>query len=159
MMKTASVEEMLRTHPFLAGFEDAHLQRLAGIASIAHFEAEKLIFREGDASDNFYLVVEGIIVLEIHAPGRTYRIATLKDGEEIGWSAALPKSRKYFQARALRPVTALALPGPALRALWDEDCKLGYMFTRRLMGVVAERLRDTQIQLIDVFGTSQPPEE
>jgi CRP/FNR family transcriptional regulator, cyclic AMP receptor protein len=153
-----SLSEMLSLHPFLHGFTPEQIEKVASIAQIVHFEPDHLIFREGDGADFFYLIVEGWVVLEIHGPGRTYRIQTLQEGDELGWSAALPKSRKYFQARALKRVTAVALPGEALRALWDQDCKLGFLFTRGLLGTVAARLRDTQIQLLDVFGSSQPPD-
>lgn len=153
-----SLSEMISTHPFLKGFTPEQIETVASIAKVVHFDADHLIFREGDGSDYFYLVTEGWVVLEIHAPGRTYRIQTLVEGDVLGWSAALPKSRKYFQARALKKVTAVAMSGEALRALWEQDCKLGFLFAKGLLGTVAERLRDTQIQLLDVFGNSQPPD-
>jgi CRP-like cAMP-binding protein len=149
---------MISTHPFLKGFTPEQIEKIASIAKVVNFDADHLIFREGDGSDYFYLILEGWVVLEIHAPGRTYRIQTLVEGDELGWSAALPKSRKYFQARALKKVTAVAMQGAALRELWEQDCKLGFLFARGLLGTVAERLRDTQIQLLDVFGSSQPPD-
>jgi CRP/FNR family transcriptional regulator, cyclic AMP receptor protein len=158
MPTSTSLSELLNSHPFLEGFTPDQIEKISTIAEIVHFDANHLIFREGDGSDQFYLLTDGWVVLEIHGPGRTYRIQTLKEGEELGWSAALPKSRKYFQARALKPVTAVALSGERLRAMWDQDCKLGFQFMRRLLGTVAERLRDTQIQLLDVFGASKPPD-
>jgi CRP-like cAMP-binding protein len=138
---------------------ESHIEKLAPIAGEVSFSANELVFRDGDGKDFFYLILAGWLALEIHAPGRTYRIGTVCEGEALGWSTALPKTRKYFQVRALKPVTALAFPGQKLRDLFDADFRFGYDMLHRLLAVVAERLRDTQIQLLDVFGDSQPPED
>jgi CRP-like cAMP-binding protein len=159
MPSTSSLLETLRAHPFLEDMAPAHIEKLASIAAEVNFHANDLVFRDGDGKDFFYLILSGWLALEIQAPGRTHRIGTVCEGEALGWSTALPKSRKYFQVRALKPVTALAFKGQQLREMWDADCRLGYDMMLRLLAVVAERLRDTQIQVLDLFGDTQPHED
>lgn len=153
MTKFVSIGEMLHSHPFVEGFSERILEKLGAIAREVEFAADEIIFQEGDGKDTFYLIVSGSVALEIKGPARTLRVQVLSEGEEIGWSSALPHSRKYFQARALKRVRALAFEGADLRALCEEDFELGYRFTHSLLGVVAQRLHVTQLQLVDVLET------
>jgi CRP-like cAMP-binding protein len=155
MTASVGVMETLRAHPFVSGFPERILAQLAEIAREVQFDAGEVIFREGDGKDTFYLIVSGAVAIEIHGPGRTLRVQTLKDGEELGWSSALPASRKYFQARALKRVRALAFDGAVLRDLFERDFELGFRFCRSLLGVAAERIQATQLQIADLFETAQ----
>ena len=62
----------------------------------------------------FYLLSEGMVALELEEPDHVLRVQTLYAGDELDWSAVLPNAGKHFQARALRPVTALAFEGGQL---------------------------------------------
>ncbi len=146
--------EALRSHPFLEAFPPRIVLRLAELAREVTFDTDEIIFREGDGKDTFYLIVSGAVSIEIHSPGKTLRVQTLREGEELGWSSALPASRKYFQARALRRVRAIAFEGAALRELFEQDYELGYRFCRALLGVAAERIQATQLQLADLCETA-----
>jgi CRP-like cAMP-binding protein len=143
--------ESLRAHPFLEGFRPEDIENLAGMAFKVHFDPDQVIFREGDESSFFYLVLEGKIALETHAPGRTLRIQTLGPGDELGWSSVLSPVRKQFQARCLEPVRALAFDGARLLEACNTDCTFGLNLMRRVLGIVAERLQATRVQLLDLY--------
>ena len=147
-----SVLNMLRHHPFVAEFEPRHVEKLATLAKEIRFERDQILFREGDECSEFFLVVTGLVALEIAAPGHTFRVQTLFAGDELGWSALLMGSGKHFQARALEPVTALAFEGDQLLASFKADPQFGLAFMLRLMGVVSERLRNTRLQLVDMYS-------
>ncbi len=150
-METKILLETLRTHPFLEGFRPEDIENLAGMAFQVRFDTDQVIFREGDESSFFYLVVEGKIALETHAPGRTLRIQTLGPGDELGWSSVLSPVRKQFQARCLEPVKALAFDGARLLEACNNDCTFGLNLMRRVLGIVAERLQATRVQLLDLY--------
>lgn len=152
MVATTTLAEALRAYPELAGLSPTQLERLGEMAREARFQAGDIIFREGDGRDDFYLIVSGAVALEIRAANHTIRIETLMNGEELGWSSALPDSKKYFQARALKTVHALAFEGEHLREYCDEDPDFGFKFTRWMLDVVAQRLQATQLQLLDLYG-------
>src|SRR6266487_379753 len=84
-----TVLAMLRHHPFVAEFEPRHLEKLATLAKEIRFERDQILFREGDECSEFYLIVTGLVALEIAAPGHTFRVQTLFAGDELGW-ASLP---------------------------------------------------------------------
>jgi CRP/FNR family cyclic AMP-dependent transcriptional regulator len=142
----------LRHHPFVAEFEPAHVDRLAALAREVRFDRDHIIFREGDDCSEFYLIVTGLVALEIAAPGHTFRVQTLFAGDELGWSALLMGRGKHFQARTLERVDALAFEGAEVLAACNEDTAFGFAFMQRLLGVVAGRLQATRLQLLDMYS-------
>lgn len=142
----------LRHHPFVLEFEPRHVEKLASLAHDVRFERGQVIFHEGDDCSEFYLIVNGLVSLELVAPGHTFRVQTLFAGDEFGWSALLMGSGKQFQARALERVDALALEGADLVAACREDTAFGYALMSRLLAVVASRLQATRVQLLDMYS-------
>jgi len=149
---TESVIAMLQRHPFVEEFHSGHVEQLATLATRVRFDRDQIIFREGDECSDFYLIVSGLVALEIAAPGHTFRIQTLAAGDELGWSALLMGRGKHFQARGLERVEALALDGGDLLACCKRDPQFGFVFMHRLLGVVAERLQATRLQLLDMHS-------
>jgi len=142
----------LRHHPFVAEFESRHIEQLAAVAKEIRFERDQILFREGDECSEFYLIVTGLVALEIVAPGHTFRVQTLFAGDELGWSALLMGRGKHFQARTLERVDALAFEGSELLAACRQDTLFGFMLMQRLLAVVAERLQATRLQLLDMYS-------
>jgi CRP-like cAMP-binding protein len=147
-----TVSTMLHHHPFVAEFEARHVAKLATLAREVRFDRNHIIFREGDECSEFYLIVTGLVALEIAAPGHTFRVQTLFAGDELGWSALLMGSGKHFQARSVERVDALAFEGAELLAACRDDPVFGFVFMQRLLGVVAERLQATRLQLLDMYS-------
>jgi len=68
------------------------------------------------------------------------------------WSAVLMGRGKHFQARTLERVDALAFEGTELLAACRDDPHFGFTLMQRLLGVVAERLQSTRLQLLDMHS-------
>jgi len=148
----ASALQQLEAHPFVADFKPEHRARLGSMAKEVHFESNEVIFREGDDYSVLYLLVEGMVALELEVPEHVLRVQTLYGGDVFDWSAVLRHTAKHFQARALDRVTALAIEGEDLLAAFQSDPEFGIAFMLRLMGVVSERLRATRLQLLDMYS-------
>jgi CRP-like cAMP-binding protein len=149
---TPSLQSVLERHPFVRDFDPSHVARLAGLAKAVHFDRDQVIFHEGDENADFFLVVKGMVAIEIDAPEQVLRVQTLFEGDEFGWSAVLAGRGKHFQARALEPTDSLAFDGPQLLATFRGDPAFGLAFTLRLLGVVSERLQGTRLQLHDMYS-------
>lgn len=150
-MATTSVLELLEKQPFVKGFEPEQVRKLATLARQVQFSANEIIFREGDERAEFYLIVSGLVALEIASEGQALRVETLDAGDELGWSAVLMDRGKLFQARALEKVGALLFQGGDLRALCEADTAFGYAMMLRLLAVVSERLQATRVQVLDMY--------
>ena len=150
-MVTSSVLETLRSLPFGQAFTPVQVDRLATLAKRVKFERNQVIFREGDEASQLYVIVWGMVGLEIVTPDRSFRVETLTAGDEFGWSALLTGRGKHFQARALDRVDALSFEGADLRAMCEDDTAFGYVLMLRLLGVVSERLQATRLQVLDMY--------
>ncbi|HUI54450.1 MAG TPA: Crp/Fnr family transcriptional regulator [Bryobacteraceae bacterium] len=150
-MSTECIAALLKEHPFCQGFWPDHVARLAAMASEARFQPGELVFREGDHSSFFYLLVSGNVALEVVAPGHPVRVSTLVSGEVLGWSSVTGDTGKQFQARALEEVDALAFDGTRLRHACESDFAFGFAFMRAVLMVMAERLHAIRMQLLDAY--------
>lgn len=151
-MAPSEMKTALTTHPFLEGLPEKCIDTLSRLAFEVSFRQDEIIFREGDPSSLFYLILEGKVALEMGAPGRQIIIQTLEAGDELGWSSLLENTSKQFRARCLEPVKALAFDGARVVNLCEEDHEFGYHIMRRALALVAERLRATRFQTLDVYS-------
>ncbi|HJW53614.1 MAG TPA: cyclic nucleotide-binding domain-containing protein [Burkholderiaceae bacterium] len=151
MTAETSTQTLLARHPFTTGMGGPAIEKLATLARPVGFARNEVIFREGDDCHDFYLLLDGRVALEIVSDGVPHRVHTLSAGDELGWSAVLMGQGKYFQARALEQVHALAFEGGDLITLCERDPAFGYKLMHRLLGVVAERLQATRLQLLDTY--------
>ncbi len=152
-MVDAILIETLRDVDFLQGIDDRHLEQIASVARLVNIAAGKPIFREGDASQDVYLIIEGSVSLEICAPGiGCRRILTLGGGDLLGWSSVLAQSRLSATARALTATRAVQIPGSQIITLCEHNPRFGYEFMRRTALALAKRLNAARLQLLDVYG-------
>ena len=147
------LEGILKEHPFLAAFEPAHIQLLAGCARNHRFAANQYLFREGEPADEFFLVRQGKVALEIAAPGKAPIVfETLGDGEVAGSSWLVPPFRWMFDARAVTLTRAIGLDAKCLRGKCDADHHLGYQMMKSVLSILVKRLDHTRLQILDVYG-------
>jgi CRP/FNR family cyclic AMP-dependent transcriptional regulator len=150
MMETLG--PIISEHPFLKGLDPKHLQLITGCASNVRFDAGQIICREGEEADQFYIIRQGKVALQIYTPTHgSIIIDTLTDGEVIGWSWLIPPHQWRFDAVATELTRAIALDGKCLRTKCEADHELGYELLKRFASMVDERLEVTRIRLIDVY--------
>lgn len=151
-MSAATLLAVLKKHPFVDAFLPEHIDRLRALAREVSFAADQTIFKEGDDTHDFYLIVAGRVALEMQEPDHVLRVQTLAAGDELGWSSVLMGRGKYFQARALEPTEALSFDGVQLLDACRADTGFGFAFMYRMLGVVSERLQATRLQLHDMHS-------
>lgn len=151
------IKKILAEHPFFAGLDAEHLELLAGLASTMEFDLKEFVFREGERSDLFYVLLEGRVALETFAPERgPIIIATLGAGEVMGWTWIVEPFIHRYDAQVLELTRVLTFDGKVLRAKCEENHALGYEFLRRFTQIMVQRLETTRLQLIDIYGVPEP---
>ena len=147
------IRDLLKEHPFFEELSEAQLDLLGGCGKNEHFKEDQLIFREDDPADQFYVLRKGRIALEIDGAQRgLITIQTLEAGDIMGWSWLIPPYRWRFYATALEEASVVALDGACLRGKCEKDAELGYALMKRFSAVLAKRLEQTRIQLLDIYG-------
>ena len=156
-MNESELLAQLRELRFLQDIEDEYLEQIAAIAKPVHFPAGKVIFHEGEALAQVYLIVRGDVSLEFCASGvGCTRVTTVVDGELLGISPLLEQTRMTATARATTAVEAIVLNSGQLLTLCEHNPRFGYEFMRRIVAAVAKRLNATRMQLVNVYGTQLP---
>lgn len=151
----AGMQNPLRVadHPFFQGIEAPLIQEASRLATERRFDTGEAIVRDGDPAAWFYLVYHGKIALEIASAEKPHlTIQTIGPGEVLGWSWLVPPYLWHLDARALKPTVTLAIDAPAFRQVLAAHPEQGYRFLERLLAIVAQRLENTQIQLLDIHG-------
>ncbi|NIK59147.1 Crp/Fnr family transcriptional regulator [Kribbella shirazensis] len=111
------------------------------------------LFDEGGYAGFCWLIRHGRVALDSTVPGRGQVVVqTLGPGDLLGWSWLIPPYRWHFGARAVGTVEATVFDGEQLKALADQDPRLGYVLTRHLLGVVLDRLQSTRARLLDLYS-------
>lgn len=146
-----TTSDLLATHPFLSGVDDDTLQRLAPWARRALFHKGARVFSEGGRADRCWLIRDGLVRLDADVPGHgPVVVDEIGPGSVLGWSWLFPPYRWHLGATAVEQTLTVALDGPGLRRLCDEDPRIGYELYRRFMAVVVDRLQATRQRLLDL---------
>ena len=148
-----TIEDLLAENAAFGALAPQHRELIAGCARNRTFEAGTYLMREGDPADAFFVVRSGDVALEAYSPqGGATTVETIHDGDLLGWSWLVAPHRTMFDARALGTVHAIDFDGACLRGKLEQDPALGYDVLRLFTTVIVERLQNTRVRLLDIYG-------
>lgn len=154
---TEELRSTLAATQFLRELTPDDLDKVVAIASITAVPAGAVLFKQGETSENLHIVSKGLVALDMCMPRQgCTRLQTVGPGELLGWSALLGDGVMTAQATAVEESTLIALPGQDLRQLCDADHDIGYAIMQRVAKSLSRRLLATRLQMLDVFGETQP---
>ncbi len=152
-MEVEGLDRIIREQPFFADLEEGFCNLVCGCAKNVRFESGQYIFREGESADQFYLLRQGRVALQLSSPGRgAVTFQTLGEGEIVGVSWLIPPYRWTYDAKTLEPTRAIAMDAACLRQKCEADHDLGYEMMKRFMPILIQRLQATRMQILDVYG-------
>ena len=138
--------------------EPDQLQAILPLFEEVHFPADNVIFEQGQDATNLYILLEG----EVHVRYKPYdgpplTVARILPGGVFGWSAALRREVYNSAAISITAVTAYRLLGSRLHNLCDCSPDTGGILLERLARVVAERVRNTHPQILQILSEGMDP--
>ena len=158
MAKEASIdpkilEQALRRTPMLKDVSKEDLATFTDCGSTVVFEAGEVIFKAGGKADQFFLLEEGRVAVEIQVGEEDpIVIQTLGPGEVLGWSWIFPPYLWQFDGRAMEAVKAIALDARCIRGKLEDNPRLGYWLMKQFSKILMDRLSATRIQVMDIYG-------
>lgn len=136
----------------LAFFEDLSQDQLAVLSpvfSACEFYDGKILFDQGAATDNLYIVVHGEVVVNFKPDdGELITVARVKPGGVVGWSAALSRKTYTSSATTVGLTRLLCVSGRDLRLVCREHPGIGKIIQDRLAAVIVERVSKTHAQVM-----------
>ncbi len=148
--------EIIQSHPFFSDLGKKNLNLVCGCAKNVRFKKNEFMLRTGEPANEFYLVRNGRIALEINIPGRPgYTFETVKEDEIVGVSWLVSPYRWSYDARVIDEVRAISIDARCLRAKCEEDNKFGYEMMTRFIPILVQRLERNRIQLLDLYSHNE----
>jgi CRP-like cAMP-binding protein len=142
--------EILRRYPFFCCLNEDQQKAIAMITEEIQVEPGTVLFREGQAVQALYVLVEGDVDLYYAASGNAhdeFLVGEVNVGEAFGISALIEPYTLTATARVASWSRLLKIDAPALRALCEVDCKMGYALTRQVAQIALERLHFARVEL------------
>ena len=154
-MKDPGIADVIADNPFFAGLAREDIEFLAGKAERRRLKRDSVLFRYGDRSDRFYVVLSGKISVEVAAlEGPPLELQALDAGAVLGWSWLIPPYTWSFQARADEDAEVLEFDGTAIRARCESDPRFGYELIKRFSGLMSERLHFARQKMMEAWRPS-----
>lgn len=117
-----------------------------------HCETDQIIFHQGDRAEYLYVVVEGEVSIEYKPDdGPVLPVTRVTAGRVFGWSAVLGSESYTSRAICLSDSALLRVRGVDLKSLCDKYPDTGILILENLAAVIAERLRGTHTQVVDLL--------
>ncbi len=152
--------DALKSSSLFSGFSDTQLQALAKLFEGEHLQAGETVFAQDDPADRLYVLLSGRVAIRFKPhDGEILTVTEIAPGGVFGWSAALGRRSYTSSAVCLEAGEALGLRGADLRRLCETQPDTGVVILERLAEVIAERLRSTHAQVVDLLrlGMRTPP--
>ena len=131
--------EALGRIPLFAGLDRSKLKFLAFTAGKVTFEAGQTVFRQGDAGDNAYIIVDGEVEVLLATPDGDKMLGTIRKNEVFGELALLSEAPRTATIRARTPVTVLTISKELFVGLINEDAAI----SANVIRAVAKRFEGT----------------
>jgi putative ABC transport system ATP-binding protein len=128
--------------PLFTGIDRSRLKLLAFTSEIAAYEQGEVLFRQGEAGDKAYVIIEGKaeVVLE-HADGERV-VAELEDHQLFGEMALLSSLPRATTIRAATRLSVLVLSHEVFTRLIEDNPAIAISMNRILAERLATTLRD-----------------
>ncbi|MBI2288660.1 MAG: cyclic nucleotide-binding domain-containing protein [Chloroflexi bacterium] len=149
-----NTKQVLKECSVFSALSDSELDRIASLAVEKQYEAGTTIFEEGDSAQEFFVLQEGKVALQMTFSerqgqlGRRITVDVVNKNEIVGWSAIVEPYTYTLTAVCLQKVNALSIDGSKFRRLLRDNHHIGYEVLKETIKVVASRLDDTRQVLI-----------
>ena len=147
-----NLHPLIESSDLLRSLSGPDLEFFASIAREVQVAGGEVLFEEGATADEFFVISEGKIGLEMTSPGTTPMvIQTLGRGDLLGVSWFFPPHRWNWRARALTATTLVRFDAAKVR----QQCEVDRELALQMLGIMAReavgRLHRTRLQLLDLY--------
>ena len=146
-------------------FKELSDEQLAAIQQFCvkqEFKCGDRLFKEGDAADHLWLVVDGQVDLRFELPGNRpstdeTTISSFEADEQkkriLGWSCFIPPYKMMLSSYcATRTCSVIQISRQSLLDLFDRDPLMGYRVMSYLIKVLGYRFQQFQDELAKCKG-------
>ena len=145
---------MLKGHEMFASLNVDEINQLSTFSSVKEFKADETIFEYNQASSHFYMLMEGLVYLQLPVNPQDFRFAISKveKGELFGISSLLKSQRYTSTAQCFEDTKALSIEAKPFRELLQLNCPAGLDIINQVANIYFTRYLDVIKRLQDVVS-------
>jgi len=141
----------LPRNPFFSSLDQSFLDEIVSIATLIEIKEGDWLFKQEEEAQDIYVITDGKISLTIMFRDHIIdKLNAYMKYEIIGWSALVKPYIYTMGAIAETDAKALQINGQLLMELMEESKDQGYILLSNLTEVIAERLINSNIQLMSI---------
>ncbi len=143
--------ETLKSEICLSRATDSSLIELAQTARRLTFLKGGYIFNEGDASEYFYLLESGRVILSKDAPsGKAFTFLIATRGLPLNAVACFKPRPRFFSARAVEKTMVISIPSPAFKQWVLENADVAVC----ILDIMGNLLDGAYTRILDLIDES-----
>jgi CRP-like cAMP-binding protein len=147
--------ELLRQVAIFKDLDDDELASVAEVCRLQEFVSGEFIFKEGEAGNRLFLIVEGEVRVSRDVPGSGEEaLAVLKAGALFGEMAVFDRSERSTDAISNGGTKCLTITRSDFEMLLDFDRELAYKVLWSCVRLLSTRLRSTNDSLRSFLAMS-----
>jgi CRP/FNR family transcriptional regulator, cyclic AMP receptor protein len=126
-------------------FDDTSFHTLSTLAEEKVFPSGHIVFREGDAPDGMYLILDGsAVIVRRTSTGEERAVGIITEGQSFGELGLLSAHPRRATISAGTDLRVLKITATVLDLLHASAPDIAYMMYRALAQTLAEQLLQTQ---------------
>jgi CRP/FNR family cyclic AMP-dependent transcriptional regulator len=139
----AELIDILRDTNVFKGLKDEELQQVAACGELRNFPQGEVIIAERTAGEEFFLVVEGAIAVNVNvAGGRKRNLINLGPGDLFGELSLFDSQPHGADAETMEETVAVVFDNPKFLELLKHNLVLALFFQTRVIRILCRRLRE-----------------
>jgi CRP-like cAMP-binding protein len=140
--------EFLRRVAIFKDLDDGELARVSEVCREQTFTPGEYVFREGEAGNRLFLILDGEIRISRQVPGSGEEaLAVLKPGALFGEMAVFDRTERSTDAIANSRATVITIARSDFELLLDFNRDLAYKVLWAVVRMLSHRLRSTNESL------------
>ncbi|MFH0872879.1 MAG: cyclic nucleotide-binding domain-containing protein [bacterium] len=150
------IAELFRSIYLFKGLSNEELALISAITAEKDFTKEEVVFKEGEAGDAFYLVLEGQIRISKYVIGAGEEaLAILDKGSYFGEMALIDEFPRSASAIAHTDCRLLLMDKADFSQLLSNHKELAYKLLWVFCQTLSQRLRETNEKITSLFAIAK----
>lgn len=151
-----SWEDLLKKTKVFKDLSSEEINMVEKPAKERTYKADSRVIKEGNPSTEFFICIEGELVIQIDVPGRgTITTRTISGKNIFGWSALANIPHYGASVTTNKDSKVLVFSGAEMKKMFEEYPHMGYLVMRNLINVVSSRLQDVRFGLASCIMESR----
>ena len=146
--------QLFRRLPVFGGIATGTLEWLLESSAKINVAADEYLFREGDAADSFFVILEGAVAAERIWQGDPVELQRLSVGDCVGEMAVIEVQARSASVRAIADVAAVEIKLSTLHQLYQQNLEQYSIVMMNMGREVSRRLCQANDRLFQMGQTS-----